>query len=320
MRSGDELHPALRDRARGVRLELGTYLVDDDYLRHMVLHGLYHHRVLPIRRLHLHPPRLADAGMWNIAVPCDLVRCVDDYDPLCGIVRKHPRHVPKHRRLPNARLPQKQDALARENDILDDPNGAVNCAAHPHSQANDPPSAVSDRGNAVKRPLDPGTVVLTKRTDVVGNVPNVRTVNLLTTQDYALIGESPLRGPTKIENYFQELVFVLSIYERLGDTRRQLVDNHLQIGFNPLTHLAYVRTSVSNEPCFGLARMNIHWQFPAGPLPMLRQIDCRLEAHQANRTRPLRNLHRTGDRPHHSSVSPDLPETSPPHQRLKSNL
>ena len=73
VRRRHELHPAFGDRARGGGLRLRPHLVDDDDLRHMVLHGLDHHGVLLGGRRHLHAARPADAGVRHVAVAGDLV-------------------------------------------------------------------------------------------------------------------------------------------------------------------------------------------------------------------------------------------------------
>ena len=73
MSGGDELHATLGDSPCGGGLELGTDLIDDDDLGHVVLDRLDHHGMLQQRRLHLHAPRAPNAGMRDIAVAADLI-------------------------------------------------------------------------------------------------------------------------------------------------------------------------------------------------------------------------------------------------------
>ena len=73
MGRGDELHPPFRDRPRSTGFQLGSDLIDDDDLWHVVFDRFDHHRVLQKWRPHLHAPRAADAGVRNIAVSPDLV-------------------------------------------------------------------------------------------------------------------------------------------------------------------------------------------------------------------------------------------------------
>ena len=90
VRRADELDAALGDGAGGLRLELRADLVDDDDLGHVVLDRLDHHLVLERRRPDLHPAGLADGRMRDVAVAGDLVRRVDDHDPLARCRRPGP--------------------------------------------------------------------------------------------------------------------------------------------------------------------------------------------------------------------------------------
>ena len=103
VRRADQLHAALGDRPCRLRLELGADLVDDDDLRHVVLDRLDHHLVLDRRGANLHPARLADRRVGDVAVAGDLVRGVDDDDPLAEVVGEDARGLAQHRRLADAR-------------------------------------------------------------------------------------------------------------------------------------------------------------------------------------------------------------------------
>ena len=85
------------------RLELGADLVDDDDLGHVVLDRLDHHLVLERRRADLHPARLADGRVRDVAVAGDLVAGVDDDDALAHVVGQDAGGLAQHRRLADAR-------------------------------------------------------------------------------------------------------------------------------------------------------------------------------------------------------------------------
>ena len=73
VRGGDQLDTTLGDGARRDRFQLDADLVDHDHLRHVVLDGLDHHRMLQRRGAHLHSPRAPDPGMRDIAVSTNLI-------------------------------------------------------------------------------------------------------------------------------------------------------------------------------------------------------------------------------------------------------
>ena len=99
----DQLDAALGDGARGLGLELGPDLVDDDDLGHVVLDRLDHHLVLERRRADLHPAGLADRRVRDVAVAGDLVAGVDDHDALAHVVGQHAGGLAQHRGLADAR-------------------------------------------------------------------------------------------------------------------------------------------------------------------------------------------------------------------------
>ena len=124
----DELDAALGDRPRGLRLQLRPDLVDDDDLGHVVLDRLDHHLVLERRRADLHPARLADGRVRDVAVAGDLVRGVDDDDALAHVVGQHAGGLAQHRRLADARAAHDQDRLPGLDEVVDDLDRAVDRA------------------------------------------------------------------------------------------------------------------------------------------------------------------------------------------------
>src|SRR5690606_38930115 len=170
VRGADELHAPLGDRPRGLRFRLGSDLVDDDHLRHVVLHRLDHHALLRAVERHLHAPRAAYRGMRDVAVAADLVRGVDDDDALAEVVRQKPRRLPQLRGLADARAAEEQDAPPALDEVLDQVDRAEDGAADSQCQADDVAFAVAYRRDAVQRALDAGPVVGAELTDRVDDV------------------------------------------------------------------------------------------------------------------------------------------------------
>jgi len=69
----DQLNATFCDGSRRDRFRLGADLVDDDHLWHVILHRLDHHEVLSLWRAHLHPARLPNRWVWDVAVASDLI-------------------------------------------------------------------------------------------------------------------------------------------------------------------------------------------------------------------------------------------------------
>ena len=173
MRGGDQLHAAFGDGARGGGFELGADLVDDDDLGHVVLDRLDHHRVLHRRRGHLHAPRAANRRVRDVAVAADLVRRVDDHDPLAQIVGQHARGFAQQRGLAHARATHHQDAAARLDDVADDGDRAEDGAADAAGDADDAAFAIANRRNAMQRALDAGAIVVAEDADALDDVLDV---------------------------------------------------------------------------------------------------------------------------------------------------
>ena len=173
VRRADQLDAALGDRAGGLRLQLGPDLVDDDDLGHVVLDRLDHHLVLEARRPDLHPARLADGRVRDVAVARDLVGGVDDDDALAQVVGEDARGLAEHRRLADARATHDQDRLPGLDEVVDDLDRPVHRPPDPAGQADDLAVPVADRADPVERALDAGAVVIAERADVVDDVGDV---------------------------------------------------------------------------------------------------------------------------------------------------
>src|SRR5207302_9449826 len=149
----------LGDRPGGRGFLLGTDLVDDNDLRHVILDGFDHHGVLQRRSGDLHAPRAADARVRNVAVTRDLVRGVHDDDTLAHFVSEHPRDLSKESRLADAWAAEQQDAAARLDNVADDLHGPVNGTPDPQCETDHLARPVAEGADAVKGPLDARTVV-----------------------------------------------------------------------------------------------------------------------------------------------------------------
>ena len=217
VRRRHQLHAALRNRARCVCVRLRANLVDDDDLRHVVLHRLDHHRMLQRRRAHLHSARPADARMRNIAVARNLVGSVHDDDAFQRIVRQHARNLAQHGSLAHARLAQQQHALAAQHQILDNANSAVHSPAHAQGQSHDPAGAVAYRRNPVQRPLYAGAVVLAESADILDYEVNVRLRNLACGDDEAFAEKARLRLSAQIQHHFQQFVHIVPPGQQFAD-------------------------------------------------------------------------------------------------------
>ena len=236
VRGGDELDSPFGDGAGGVGLKLGADLVDDDDLGHVVFDGLDHDGVLLVGGRNLHPARAADAGVGDVAVAGYLVGGVHDDDTLAGVVCEDAGDVAEHGRLADAGLAEQEDALARADDVLDDADGAVDGAAYANGESDDLAGAVPDGRDAMEGAFDAGPVVGPERADVLGDVFEVGMVDLPVAEDNGVIGEAGLRRASEVEDDFEKLVAVLSIYESFGDPGREFFDDLFEVGFNPLLH------------------------------------------------------------------------------------
>ena len=208
MRRADELHAAFGDRARGLRLELGADLVDDDDLRHVVLHRLDHHAVLLLRPRDLHAARGADRRVRDVAIAGDLVRGVDDDHALVHVVGQHARHLAQHRRLADAGTAEQEHALVRLDDLFDRGDRAEDGAADAAGEADDAPAAVADAGDAVQRALDAGAVVFAELADARDHVIDVALGYLALAEHDLAVGEARLRQPAEVHDDLQQLVLV----------------------------------------------------------------------------------------------------------------
>src|SRR3984893_16589079 len=174
VRGAHQLHAALRDGARRGSLELRADLVDHDALRHVILDGLDHHRVLEHRGAHLHATGAADSRVRYVAVAGDLVRRVDDDHALAAFVRKDAGALTQHSCLPDTRRAEQQDRLPADHDVFDDVDGSRDRASHTAGQPDHLARAIAYRADAVQGPFDARPVVVAEVTDALDHVFDVR--------------------------------------------------------------------------------------------------------------------------------------------------
>ena len=102
MGRGHQHHPPFRNRASGLRLQLGADLIDHDHLRHVVFHRLDHHLMLKLRPGHLHTPRTPDGGMGDISVASNFIAGVNHHHPFFQLIGQNAGDLAKGRGLPHA--------------------------------------------------------------------------------------------------------------------------------------------------------------------------------------------------------------------------
>jgi hypothetical protein len=72
----------------------------------VVLDRLDHDGVLERWSRHLHPAGTADRGVRNVSVPGNLIRRIDNHDPLTKVIRQDTCRLAQHRRLADTRTPK----------------------------------------------------------------------------------------------------------------------------------------------------------------------------------------------------------------------
>ena len=225
----DQLDATLGDRARGGGFELRADLVDDDDLRHVVLDRLDHHLVLHRRRAHLHPARLADGRVRDVAVAGDLVRGVDDHDPLAEVIGEHAGGLAEHRGLADARAAHDEDRLPGLDEVVDDLDRAVDGAPDPAGQTDDLPVPVPDRADPMERSLDAGPVVVPERADVVDDEGDVGLGDLALEQHRLGVREAGLGPPAEVEHDLDQRLPVRGRMDGFDDLGRQRREQDVEV-------------------------------------------------------------------------------------------
>jgi hypothetical protein len=229
VRRADELDAALGDRARGLCLELRPDLVDDDDLGHVVLDRLDHHLVLQRRRPDLHPARLADGRVRDVAVAGDLVRGVDDDHALAEVVGQDARRLAEHGGLADARPAHDEDRLPALDEVADDLDRPEHRPADAQRQPDDLAIPVPDRRDAVERPLDARAVVVAERPDVVDDVLDVALGDLPVEEHDLAVRVAGLGPPAQVQDHLDERLAVGQRMDRVDDLGRQRHEERVDV-------------------------------------------------------------------------------------------
>src|SRR5690606_32550265 len=203
---GHELHAALGDGPGRGRLGLGSDLVDDDHLGHVVFDCLDHHRVLPLGVGHLHAPRRADAGVGDVPVAADLVGGVHDHHALARVVGEDAGALAELGRLAHARRAEQQDVAAALDQVADRLDRAEDGAPHAQGEADDPSLAVANGGDAVEGAFDAGAVVAGEGAQLPHDVVDVVLADDLGPQVRHAAGKARLGHAPQIHHDFDEVL------------------------------------------------------------------------------------------------------------------
>ena len=223
MGGGDQLHSPLSDGAGGGGFLLGAHFVNDDDLRHVVLHRLDHHRVLLSGSCDLHATGVTDGRVRHIAIAGDFVGSVDNYHPFLGLVGQYPGHLTQHGSLTYSRPPQQEDILAGQREVLNHFDGTVYRPSHPAGYAYNLPFAVANGRDAVQSALDTGPVIAAKISHPVNQLVQFLPGDLLLGQWHITKGVSGFGQPPQIKHYLQKVSCIISASKNFGYARGQYI-------------------------------------------------------------------------------------------------
>src|SRR5712691_4786590 len=216
-----KLHAAFRDSASGGRFQFGTNFIYDNYLGHVILDGLNHHRVLFYRAGHLHTTRTSNTRMGDIPITRDFIGGIDDHHPFIGFVREDARYFTQQGGFSHTRATKNQDGLTLFDNITDQGNTAEYRSTNTAGQADNFPFTVAQCADPVKRPLDTSAVIVAKFTNTLDHVLQVRVGHWLCTQDHLPFWESALGKAAKVHYDLQQFASVLEPIDRVVDARRK---------------------------------------------------------------------------------------------------
>mmetsp|Transcript_591 Transcript_591/g.1697 ORF Transcript_591/g.1697 Transcript_591/m.1697 type:complete len:517 (-) Transcript_591:164-1714(-) len=223
----------LRDRPASQGLRLGSNLVDDHDLRHVVLHRLHHDVVLLGWVRDLHPPGISYGRVGDVAVPPDLVRGVHDDDPLVELIRQHAGDLPHHRGLSHPRPPQQEHGarLLRLEQVPDHLHVAGHRPPHPAGEPHDSARPVPNGADAVQGPRDSRPVVPSEGPDLVHRGLQVlRGDGLLAKHLVALHPQEPgARPPAQVHHDLQKVGPLRVRGQGVPQVRRQDLEDRVEV-------------------------------------------------------------------------------------------
>ena len=173
VRRANQLDTALSDSTRCKGFLLGTNFIDDHNLRHVVFNSFYHHGMLKLRSLYLHPAGASDSGMRHVAITGDFVGCIHDDHAASKLIGDDTCSLPKLGGFTNAWATKEEDGLSAFDDVPDDVDGSVDASPNAACQANNFILAVSNGRDAMKGTFNPCSVVRAKVTDLFHNGSDV---------------------------------------------------------------------------------------------------------------------------------------------------
>ncbi len=100
--------------------------------------------------------------MGHVPVSGDFVRCIDNYNPFPGLIRKNPGYFTQHGGLTHTGTTQQQDALTRLHQVFYHFYSAVYGPTDTASDSDYLPFSIANGGNAVKGFFYSGSIILAK--------------------------------------------------------------------------------------------------------------------------------------------------------------
>jgi hypothetical protein len=166
----------------------------------MVLDGFDHDGVLQRRSWNLHSPGTADRRMRDVAITGNLIAGVDNHDALLKIVRQDASDFSQHRRLSDSRSTKQQDALSGLYEIADDPNCPVDSAPNTAGQSNNVAAPIADSRDAMKRPLNTCTIIISEAANSIGDKREVVASYFTLRQESSGVLETSLGTTPQVED------------------------------------------------------------------------------------------------------------------------
>src|ERR1700726_4275747 len=165
-----KLHAALRDGSSGGRFQFGTNFIYDNYLGHVILDGLNHHRVLFYRAGHLHTARTSNTRMGDIPITRDFIGGIDDHHPFIGFIREDAGYFTQQGGFTHTWATKNQDGLTLFDNITNQANTAEYRSTDTAGQADNFPLSITQGANTMECTLYTSTVIVAKFTNALDHV------------------------------------------------------------------------------------------------------------------------------------------------------
>jgi hypothetical protein len=186
-----------------------------------------------LRPRHLEAAGAADCGVRHVAVPCDLIRGVNDDDPFSDVIGEYAGNFPQHGGLAHAGAAKQQNRVPRAHEVVDQLDAAEHGAADAAGQTHGLTRAVAQHGNPVERSLDSRPVVIPELAYPLYNVLNV-VVRDLSVTDQRLTEEiSDLGQPAEVEDDLGQVAAVGSVSEEILHAIWQDLRERVEVVYDP---------------------------------------------------------------------------------------